>query len=82
MEDITFYRVVLEHVQKQFNESYVTSDKYKLEFDVDYFVVLLMLSIFDLPHVLGNSKKLKKSFNRNTRVQGELNLELSQLSSL
>ena len=80
MEDITSYRVVLEHVQKQFNESYVTSDKYKLEFDVNYFAVLLMLSIFDLPHVLGNSKKLKKSFNRNTRVQGELNLELSQLS--
>ena len=80
MEDITSYRVVLEHVQKQFKESYVISDKYKLEFNVNYFVVLLMLSIFDLLHLLENSKKLKNTFNRTTRVQGELNLESSQLS--
>ncbi|KAL5259547.1 hypothetical protein ACHWQZ_G009857 [Mnemiopsis leidyi] len=33
MDDITSYREILEHVQKQFKESYVTSDKYKLEFD-------------------------------------------------
>ena len=34
MDDIASYREILEHVQKQFKESYVTSDKYKLEFDV------------------------------------------------
>ena len=34
MEDIISYRDILEHVQRQFKESYVTSDKYKLEFDV------------------------------------------------
>ncbi|XP_063678931.1 mucin-2-like isoform X6 [Bolinopsis microptera] len=33
MEDIISYREILEHVQKQFKEDYVTSDKYKLEFD-------------------------------------------------
>ena len=36
MEDIISYREILEHVQKQFKENYVTSDEYKLEFDVSF----------------------------------------------